>query len=211
MALKINLLADCHGGDTVNLAVAFLPKSSVTSTVAVPACVTVNTFVAEFPLMGETVPKLPKVLANQMVLAPGAETTTCLATLVTMVKSFAGSVVMDNAPTAALTVNANEFAFPNAVTVICVGAAFAFRPVTVAVALPEELVHAELMHDEGLLIPINGDRPSTVASVVAKVTGTPANATPLALLTKAVRVTALPPAVKVVPAELETVNVAPLI
>ena len=113
---------------------------------------------------------------------------------------MAGSVETVKAPEAALTVNDKELAFPNAVTVTGVEDVFAAKPDTVAVTTPEELV-----------VPLSGDKPSTVPSVVAKTTGTPANTIPLAFLTKAVKVTVLPPAVRVVPAELETVSVAPLI
>jgi hypothetical protein len=117
-----------------------------------------------------------------------------------MVKSFAGTVATVKAPAAALTVNDKELAFPNAVTVTGVEDVLAAKPDTVVVTTPEELV-----------VPLSDDRPITIPSVVAKVTGTPDNTTPLAFLTKAVKVTVLPPAVKMVPAELETVSVAPLI
>ena len=144
--------------------------------------------------------KVPKVLAKVREVAPGADTTTCFVTFVTIVKSLAGTVVTVSAPTAALTVKDKELAFPSAVTVTGVAEVLAARPDTVVVTTPDELV-----------VPVAVDTPNTVASVATKVTGTPANTTPLAFLTKAVKVTVLPPAVKVVPAELETVSVAPLI
>jgi hypothetical protein len=199
-ALKISLFADCQGGEAVNLIVAFRPRLSVTSTVAVPAWATVRRFVTEAPATGDAEPKVPNVLANVTEVAPGADTTTCFATFVTIVKSPLGTVVTVKAPTAALTVNDKELAFPRAVVLMAAGEVLAVSPETTVVATPDALV-----------VPLAPDTPRTAASVDVKVTGTPAKSAPLAFLTKAVKVTVLPPAVNVVPAELDTVSVAPLI
>jgi hypothetical protein len=185
-----------EGGETCSTMLTFRPKLSVTVTVAVPACGDVNTDEPTFPL-NETGPKVPKVLKKFMDAAPGADTLMVWPRLVTIAELFAGDEIASTPPTAGFTVNGCVLAFPRADTVIL--ALPDANPETVVDATPPTVVAAALL------------RPRTVESVVAKVTGVPESKTPLASFTVADKTTVLPPAVNVVPPELETVTVAPLI